>query len=223
MQLQNYPSKPLWQVFLATSLGVFLAFLSAAAIFEFRSSGRLIFASVDELKPALRPAARAVFLGDNNSTESQVTIVSHASKNTHTKAGKANVILMKFDLRADKKTYLKSLNFTLDRMAHAYDLKALQLYVKDVLVAETPFFEWHGIFQNLLLKFDESETVSIEIRGSISDQANAGDRIRLLLDGENALEIMEENGKKLNIKTGFPLKGNVVSVIGHEIETIGTK
>lgn len=138
------------------------------------------------------------------------------SQNGYSFVGGTEIELMKFHVSADTNSELNTLTFTLDSLANPYDLKSVQLYQNDNLIADISVFEGKAIFNNLRIQVTKNLLESFELKGELSDQANAGDRVRLLFKSAAAVSIKDLSGKDLKINGLFPLAGNVISVIGKQ-------
>lgn len=210
-------TKSFWCNISVMCIGIILALLSAAVFFEFFDlyGGKTFVTTIFLQEPmSLKAAAAQENEPAKKEKESFAVLTAGAHKNNYAFRGDKNVPLMKFKLAAQEDVFLKELVLTMDQLSKTYDLKNIQLYKEHTILQETSFFEGRGVFKDLLIKLPQNKEIWFYIKGDVSEQANVGDRIRLLFVDREDLKITNVAGDSLAVKSDYPVKGDIVSVIG---------
>jgi hypothetical protein len=150
--------------------------------------------------------------------------------------GQKDVSLMKIEMYAAKSLKIKKLIFDFDGYAKPSDLENMQLYLDGKFVAEVPFFEAKGKFENLNLNLESMTKYQFEVKGKIGDEAASGDRIQIGLKDAGSIDISAEDAIGSNdgsagfgaagperfsakdIDAVWPMWSGYVSVIGGHIK-----
>jgi hypothetical protein len=172
-------------------------------------------ASVPATVPATVPASTTT----GQAAPNVVLLSVPQPANSFASVGQENVSFMKFTVSSPEDSFLQQLHFTLngDNLAHPFDLQSLQLLYQGKLLAEVPFMQGEGLFQNLMVKLPPHLAADFEIKGKVSTQALSGSRVRLVLKDQGDIIVTTPLAEKLSLKAIFPLQGDTVSVIGNKL------
>lgn len=127
--------------------------------------------------------------------------------------GQSDVPLLSFSLSPSNDGFIHGMRFSLDDLAHAYDLKSLKLFLGDEQLGEVAFFEGKGDFQNLMVKFSANQLMEFRVTGTVSDQAEIGDRLILSVAAGQGIEAADNDGNGLTVVSDGAMKGPAVSVV----------
>lgn len=138
-------------------------------------------------------------------------LIFSAEKNGpgYTVPGQKDVPLLKFTLSPASDGFVRGLTFTLDDLAHPFDLKSLKLFLGDESLGEVAFFEGKGTFANLMVKLSANKLMQFSVLGTISDQAQTGDRLKLKV---SEMKATDSNGNDFGVQGG-PMSGPAISVV----------
>mgnify|MGYP001610415153 CR=1 FL=1 len=222
----TFSIKSFWQIMAVMCFVVILALGGANIFLEFYAGNTFNSKLISEIFLSEQIPLKAVAAKENDvngggdiqpEPDFSAALILSASKNSYAFRSNKNVQLMKFKLTAREDIFLKELALNMDQLSKAYDLKNLQLYKGSVMLQETSFFEGKGIFKDLLIKIPQNKEIWFYVKGNISEQAHVGDRIRLFFADDKAIKITDVTGGELAIKSGYPVKGDIVSVIGQTL------
>ncbi len=210
---EPFLTKSIWCDVSMMCLGVILAFVSATMFFEFfdlRNVKALIPTMFLQAQTPLRAAAKENVIVEN----APAAVVSQNTSNNYAFRGDHGISFMKFRIVAPEDIFLKEIILNMDQFSQSYDLKNLQLYSGNVMLQEAAFFEGKGAFKDLLIKIPKNKEIWLQVKGTLSEQAHVGDRIRLLFADKESIKITNTAGDAMTFNNDYPIKGNIVSVIG---------
>jgi hypothetical protein len=221
------PARKHWN--LARDLAIMtLAFLTAvlSVIFTFESlryfgyfkSGELLMHGAAPVKTI----SLAEIAGNGKEAPAKNTGPLNAAKiqvkaekiNGYAYVGQRDVLFLKFSLSSLVDAKLKSLDFDMGGYARPSDIKNLQIYLDKKLIGEAPFFEASGIFDKLNIDLPKNQELDFEIKGTVSDEAFSGDRVRIGFKDADSLNVVDQAMNKLSPGAGFSAWGGYVSIIG---------
>jgi hypothetical protein len=243
----QYKSNIYWDLGLMC-LGVLLAFALCTFIFKWMSETGLVSRGSGSasgmhraaetsgpdltLKEAATGAAGAVSTaGADAAPSSGLASIKLLPVKGFAYRGQKDVSLMKMEMYAAKSLKIKKLVFDFDGFARPSDLDNMQLYLDGKFVAEVPFFEAKGKFENLNLNLESMTKYQFEVKGKISDGAASGDRIQIGLKDSGSIDISADGFgaakfdaaarggfSTKDIDAAWPMWSGYVSVIGGHIK-----
>jgi len=148
--------------------------------------------------------------------QGDVYIVTNEVKSSGVQGAK-DVLLFDAAISSHQNGTLRNLVFHSDGFARPYDVASMQLYVNEKFVAEAPVFEGKAEFSSLQIEIEPGEQLFIKVRGNMSVDALAGDRLEIGFTSSSDVELKNDEGGILSIGGKFPIWGGYVSVIGKKL------
>ncbi len=215
--------KPLFRHdFLMMSLGFVMALFFGMLLFETlnlqlhwiggvrgTASGGVQQASVDT--PGVHGAAPQT---TQQITGSRLIITPETTGTTYAFPGQKDVALLDFTVSPSADGFIHAMTFVLGNLAHPYDLKSLKLMLGDQVLGEVSFFEGKGSFQNLMVKLTANKLMKFSVLGTVSEQAQTGDRIMLQFADDRGIDATDTDGVQFGVDGGKAAGGQPVSVVG---------
>lgn len=127
--------------------------------------------------------------------------------------GQQDVKLLNFTLSPASDGFVHGMTFALDDLAHQYDLKSLKLYLGDSRLGEVTFFEGKGSFQNLMIKLEANKLMEFSVLGTLSDQAQTGDRLLLKIADKQGVDAADGDGRNFEVVNNEQSQGAFISIV----------
>jgi hypothetical protein len=209
--------------FIMMTLGFLMALIVCTAVFEILN---LQFHWTDRQLAAVSGGVKLASQGIENvhsaapktqeTTGSQLIISSEKTKTTYVVPGQKDVPLYHFSLSPTNDGFIHAMTFVLGDLSHPYDLQKLKLYLGDSLIGEVLFFDGKGTFQNLMMKLKANQLMSFQIVGTVSEQAQPGDRLILQLADQLGIDAVDADGIHFDIVGRTTALGQPISIVhGH--------
>lgn len=133
--------------------------------------------------------------------------------------------LFRFNLLLNGNVWLKRLKISSSSFNAKDQIQSLQLYQNGVFIKEVPFFDGFGLFEDLNIPVIGLTT--IEIQGTMSDEAKPGNVVRIGLAHDFDITLVNDQKQKIAINLSentklstenleFPLWGNYITIIDRQ-------
>lgn len=153
----------------------------------------------------------------------QLLLTSEKIGDGYASPGQADVPLLNFSVTPSRDGFVHGMTFALGHLAHPYDLKSLKLFLKGdagagsstagQLLGEVSFFEGRGAFENLMVKVAANKIAEFSVVGTLSDQAQIGDRLVLGFADGGGISAIDSDGVDFSIQKNGTFSGPAVSVV----------
>lgn len=154
--------------------------------------------------------------GDAVTTQGDVFVETHEVQSIGAR-GQKDILLFDAIVSSRQDASLRGLTFHTEGYARPYDVASMQLYVNGKFVSEAPVFEGKSQFASLKLAVEPGEQLFLQVHGTMSTEAVAGDRLQIGFQNSTDLNLMSDAGKKLMVGGKFPVWGGLVTVIGDKL------
>lgn len=148
---------------------------------------------------------------------SRLIITPEKTSDTYAAPGQKDVQLLSFTVSPSADGFVHAMNFVLGNLAHPYDLKSLKLMLGDQQLGEVSFFEGKGSFQNLMVKLAANSLVKFSVLGTVSEQAQPGDRLMVRFAGDHGIDATDTDGAQFELSGIQIAGGQPISVVGGSI------
>ncbi len=147
-------------------------------------------------------------------TGSRLIITPEKTSDTYAVPGQKDVQLQSFTVSPSADGFIHGMTFVLGNLAHPYDLKSVKLTLGDQQLGEVSFFEGKGSFQNLMVKLSANSLMKFSVLGTVSEQAQPGDRLMLQFSGDRGIDVADADGVPFTVVGGKEAGGQPISVVG---------
>ncbi len=142
----------------------------------------------------------------------RMIFTSEKSPANYAVPGGEDAPLLNFSLSPSSDGFIHSMMFTLDDLAHPYDLKSLKLFLGGQQLGEVSFFEGKGSFDNLMVKMEANTLMNFSVTAAVSDQAEIGDRLRLKV-ADQGIQAEDNDGNDFSVASDGEMSGPVISIV----------
>ncbi len=146
-------------------------------------------------------------------TASELLVSAEKSGPAYAVPGQKHVTLMKFSLSPSNTGFVTSMSFDLDKLAHPYDLQSLQLFYGDEQLGDVSFFEGKGSFKNLMIKVEANRLMEFTLTGTVSGQAQIGDRLITKFASDLGIVANDNNGFDFSVLGTDTASGPATSIV----------
>jgi hypothetical protein len=149
-------------------------------------------------------------------TQGDVFVETHEVQSIGAR-GQKDVLLFDAIVSSRQDASLRELTFHTEGYARPFDVASMQLYVNGKFVSEAPVFEGKAQFASLKLAVEPGEQLFLQVHGTMSTEAVAGDRLQIGFQESGDMILVSDAGKKLAVGGKFPVWGGLVTVIGDKL------
>lgn len=218
---RDFFAKGVWPDILAMTLGLAAGLFLTVLFFEVMRSWDIF-----DDKPALRGSAviesaiEDFEIQERPATDGlagNAAIEVEDPGNVYVGPGQEDVSFITFSLNTDKDSKLRKLILRMEGFARPRDIEKLQLYSDGKFLAEVPFANGKGRFDNLKIPLSALEKNQFEIKGKIGEEAISGDSFRVGFKGDDSIQIVDSELNRFSVEPDLPVWGTIVRVIGYRI------